>query len=282
MGNRLYRKTIRRTVVHELGHFTFYAACPDNEYLIEEMCVDLFSGHVTHAGHPPRNFRTIVGLLSGLAAEKIIRREKNPYLKYYDSTDMTRARDIAYKIDRDNQVEIMRAGRVAAEQFVRANRKQIVAVVRTLCRMGAGDIDVPRLMARLKQLPPLTEIPPREPPPYCQRIPERERNSSNVMTLEEFLIAFNPDDCDACMRFGYECPPPFHNFLTDMRNKILAILEEDEENNHPRIMAQHLVGWIDSERDLFDCAALLEAFKKASGELIDEADDEEKTDGAER
>jgi hypothetical protein len=263
MANKLYRRMIGWITVHEAGHFTFDAAFPD-EFPVKEVRVDLFSGFVGNAGNHPEDFRTIVCLLSGLAAEKILRGERNPYLKHLNSSDMTQARAIAYKIDRDKQVEIMRAGRVAAERFVVANRRQVAAIARTLCRMGKSTVDGRRLMLRLKYLPPLTELPPREPPPCCQRIPERDRN---VLTLEEFLIAFNPDDCDACMRFGYECPPPFHNFLTDVRNRVLAILEEDEKNDHPPILAQHLVGWIDSERDLLiDYPELMAAFEKAGGD----------------
>jgi hypothetical protein len=161
MGNSLYRRMIRRVAVHEAGHFTFYAAISD-EYPIVEASVDVLSGHVTHSGHPPPNFRSVVGLLAGLAAQKVLLRTTNLYYTHRNSSDIIKARNIAHTIDRNKRVEIMRAGRVAAERFARANRKQIAAIARTLCRLVGSEIDCPRLMARLNPLPPLTAIPPRE------------------------------------------------------------------------------------------------------------------------
>jgi hypothetical protein len=89
-------------------------------------------------------------------------------------------------------------------------------------------------------------------------------------------MAFDPDDCGACLQFGFDCPPPFHGFLDKMRGLIIAkreASEEDREDDHPWTFdtPYDLTSWIDSERDKVDCIALLEAFEAAGGVLSDGA-----------
>jgi hypothetical protein len=178
-GNSLYRKSMRRVVIHESGHATFYGAIPD-ECSIKEVSVTVLSGHVMLFERLPDNFRRLVGCLAGLAAEKVILGTKNVYFRSYESSDMSKARCIASIIGRKDYLDIrmreghaaavrfgrahrahvLREGKAAAERFARANREQIEAVARTLRRLG--DVDGSRIMARLNQLPPLTAIPPRE------------------------------------------------------------------------------------------------------------------------
>jgi len=163
-GNNFYRECLRSVAIHEAGHVTLYAAI---KYPIKSVNVTCLAGRVRLIGEHPSNFRRIVGLLAGYAAQKVILGDtikKRPGKK--DSSDIKSAEYIAINtLGYSHWREVMRAGRLAAERFARANRMQIEAVAEMLHQLDEGggcDVDGSRIMARLKQLPPLTAIPPRD------------------------------------------------------------------------------------------------------------------------
>src|SRR6266478_7377294 len=88
----------------------------------------------------------------------------------------------------------------------------------------------------------------------------------NEMTLEEFIMAFDPMNCCACARFGFSWPPPLQSSFLDY---IRAGIEEREkvdpdEAMEPLITAQDLADYVDDEHERADCILLLEAFEKAN------------------
>jgi hypothetical protein len=179
MGNKLFRNHLRRVSAHEAGHFVLCVALPD-QFLLAKVKADLMRGYVRFTKHERKNFHSLVCDFTGLAAEKILRRAKNVYRKHRDSQDMINARNTAFKIvtrkfsaqrlrrrslatirlHGRKMDEVMEAGRIAAERFVRANRKQIAVIARTLIGIGGREIDSSRLLQRLEPLPPLTALPP--------------------------------------------------------------------------------------------------------------------------
>src|SRR2546421_6465596 len=105
IGNDLYHRTARRVMIHESGHFVFYAAIPG--FPIKSVNATLLSGFVQFTKHHPPTFHRLVGLLAGLAAEKVILGTTNLYHTRRESSDIFVARNIAFSLDRSNWRAVM-------------------------------------------------------------------------------------------------------------------------------------------------------------------------------
>jgi hypothetical protein len=159
----------QRIPIHEAGHSTLYGACP--EYEIEGASMyprrirgEMHRAHVQLRKTPPRCFRSCVGSLVGLAAEKVLL--GITYAPNFESNDILHARQTATIVGGDDWANFMHEARGAAERFARANRLHIESLAQTFYRRG--ELDGFRIAVRINQLinqlGPLTAIPPRDRP----------------------------------------------------------------------------------------------------------------------
>ncbi len=85
-------------------------------------------------------------------------------------------------------------------------------------------------------------------------------STTKEMTLEEFIMAFDPNDCCACSQFGFSWPPPLHSgFLDDLR---MMIEECDPNDSKPLITFQDIAELVDNEHERADCIVIWETFEK--------------------
>ena len=82
------------------------------------------------------------------------------------------------------------------------------------------------------------------------------------MTLEDFILAYDPSDCCACSRLGVDPWPLLRSsLLYQLREFIPQMREEDGAEYEPIASLDDLVQWAGTERELADCGTIWKQFQ---------------------
>jgi hypothetical protein len=86
-----------------------------------------------------------------------------------------------------------------------------------------------------------------------------DRRRDNTMTLEEFILAYDPYDCGTLLWLGAERLPLRSSLLSRLREEIIP--EREDEDDERITSLDDLVQWAGNERELADCETIWNQFQ---------------------